>query len=154
MWLFPHPVCSGLELSISETFLRRDIASSECGHESAVPPWVSRQGPGGSLRPRCLFSAPPVFLESQFLPFSLFCIKSSLPSRNLVSPHCPIVLAPASFPCGALFPLLQTAVLLFLWPVPFLPQPWLSLGLSIPDFHESGLFLPTCPFSLGENQII
>lgn len=36
---------------------------------------------------------------------------------------------------------------LFLWCVPFLPEPSLSLVLGIPDFHESRPFCHTCPFS-------
>ena len=48
--------------------------------------------------------------------------------------------------CLAL-PLLLQEQSLFLWSVPFLPEPSLAFALGIPDFHESRPFCHICPFS-------
>lgn len=104
--------------------------------------------------PLVLFLPHPLFLfDLSFPPFLLLCLMSSLPPRNLLSPHHTTVLALLPFPYArglpCFIPPAPTAVSLFLWSVPFLPQSWLGLALGSPDFLESRPFLPSCPFSLS-----
>lgn len=54
---------------------------------------------------------------------------------------CPCPAYAKGLPCLIPSP---TAVSLFQWSVPFLPEPLLGLALGISDFHESRPFLPTC----------